>query len=287
MRKYKEAKVVAEIGCNHLGSMDRAKHLIDLAKLCGADYAKFQKRNPEECVPEHLKYQPHPNQIFAHGKTYLEHRKNLEFSIDQHVVLFEHCKSVGIKYSCSVWDITSAREISFLNPEFIKIPSACNHNRKLIEYLISYYQGDIHVSTGMSSHDETANLLRFVLEGDTRRFVMYHCTSMYPCPFEKLHLLDIQDFAQLGQVGLRTGFSNHGYGIAADIAAYTLGAEFIERHFVDDRTIKHTDAAASLEPEGMRRLCRDLKNIRRALTLSPSEPDEVEIQERSKLRVQE
>jgi len=281
------AKVIAEIGCVHLGSMDRAKDLISLAKLCGADYVKFQKRDPDTCVPDSLKNVPHPNQIFSYGKTYLEHRKALELSYDQQYELSEYCKKIGIKYSCSVWDLLSARQIVSLDPEFIKIPSPCNNNIDLIEYLFSHYKGDIHISTGMSSHDEISKLLGFIFDHDPCRFVIYHCTSIYPCPFNKLYLFDIAEYANLNKYGLRTGFSNHGYGIAADIAAYILGAEYIERHFVDDRTIKHTDAAASLEPEGLRKLCRDLKNISCALSHSPFQPDDLELVERKKLRVEE
>lgn len=277
------AKVIAEIGCGHLGSMDRAKELISLAKLCGADYAKFQKRNPEESVPKGLQDKPHPNEKFAYGKTYLEHRKALELTKEQHVVLNDYCNSLGIKYACSVWDMTSAKDIVAINPEFIKIPSACNHDIDLLMYLVSNYKGDIHISTGMSSHEEIRKLLSFALTW-ARRFVIYHCTSLYPCPFEKLHLLDIKRFNELKEYKFRIGFSNHGYGISADIAGYMLGAEYIERHFVDDRTIRHTDAAASLEPEGLRKLCRDLKNVQRALTFSPPEIDELEMVERQKLR---
>jgi len=286
MKEQQEAKVVAEIGCVHLGSMDRAIKLIDLAKICGADYVKFQKRNPEESVPEALKNQPHPNQCFAYGPTYLEHRKALELSAEQHQTLKQYCEKVGIKYAVSVWDITSAKEMIEIGPAFIKIPSACNHNRKLMDHLLQYYTGDIHVSTGMSSHTEINDLVNFMCITDPSKFVLYHCTSIYPCPFEKLHLLDIKELSKLKMKGLRIGFSNHGYGLAADIAAWVLGAEYIERHFVDDRTLKHTDAAASLEPDGLRRVCRDLKAVQRAFTYSPSDPDDLEVVERNKLRVE-
>jgi N-acetylneuraminate synthase len=284
MNQISPAQVIAEVGCVHLGSMDRAKKLISLAKACGADYVKFQKRNPDECVPEHLKNQPHPNQIFAYGKTYLEHRKNLELPIDQHYLLQKYCNDIGIKYACSVWDKTSAIDIISLNPEFIKIPSACNHNRDLIKYILGHFYGDIHISTGMTSLSERTSLVEYLKSLSPKRFVVYHCTSIYPCPFEKLHLLEI---SKLAESGLRVGFSNHGYGIASDIAAWMLGAKYIERHFIDDRTIRHTDASASLEPEGLRKLCRDLNNVYRAMTRSPELPDEQEIAERNKLRVNE
>ncbi len=273
--------VIAEIGCVHLGSMERAKKLIKLATLCEADYVKFQKRNPDESVPENIKNKPHPNKTFAYGETYLEHRKALEFDIEQHKELYSYCKQLGIGYSCSVWDMTSAAQIASLNPDFIKIPSPCNHNREMIKYLLGRFDGDIHISTGMSSKEEKEDLIKFMQSFVIDRFVIYHCTSIYPCPFDKLHLLEI---GRLVDSGFRVGFSNHGYGIAADIAAMMLGSEYIERHFVDDRTLRHTDAAASLEPEGLRKLCRDLKNVSCAIDYAPPYPDEKELTERAKLR---
>jgi len=281
--EYTPAKVVAEIGAVHIGSIDRAKELIKLAALAGADYVKFQKRNPHESVPEKMKYQPHPNSKFAYGETYLEHRLALELSIDAHSELKAYCEQCEIGYACSVWDLTSADEIASLNPDYIKIPSACNANDKLLEFLVSEYQGGIHISTGMILPDERATLLEKISKLKTEnRTVLYHCTSEYPCPFERLYLLEIEKLLW-GPVKI-IGFSNHGYGIAADIVAYTLGARWIERHFVDDRTFPHTDASASLEPDGMRRLCRDLKAIQKVFA-NKNKISQEELEQRNKLRV--
>lgn len=281
---FKNPKVVAELGAVHLGSMDRARNLIRLAKEAGVDFVKFQKRNPHECVPEKIKNLPHPNKDFAYGNTYLEHRLALELTIDQHFELMQHCGLYDVKYSCSVWDMTSAREICSIQPAFIKIPSACNHDLQLINYVIDNFAGDIHISTGLTSKIATFELLKFIMSWPSR-FVVYHCTSIYPCPFDKLNLLEIEELCSLKKTGVRIGFSNHGYGIAADIAAYVLGAEYIERHFIDDRTIRHTDAAASLEFDGMRRLCRDLKNVHTSLTYKPNEIYLEEQKQSDKLRV--
>lgn len=280
----KRPLVVAEIGAVHLGSLQRAKDLARLARLCEADYIKTQKRNPEESTPPHLWNQPHPNAIFAHGKTYLEHRKNLELSIEQHQEFKAYCDQIGIKYASSVWDITSAREIISLQPDFIKVPSACNRHFGIHEILRDEYNGDIHISFGMTTHAEREDVIDF-WRTNSHRVVFYHCTSAYPCPFEKLYLMEIQNLrTSLEPYGFRIGFSNHGYGIAADIAAMTLGAEWIERHFVDDRTLRHTDAAASLESDGLRRVCRDLRNVHRAMLYRPLKLDDLEKEQRDKLR---
>lgn len=283
--KFHKCRVVAEAGCHHLGDMERAKKLIKLARLCEADYIKFQKRNPDESTPEHLKDAPHPNSIFAYGKTYLEHRRNLELSIDQHRELKEYCEYVGIGYSASVWDMTSAHEVISLNPDFIKIGSPSNSNFELISCLYDEFDGHVHISTGMSTKEEIEAIVDLVLRKDgARRTVLYHCTSEYPCPFDRLYLLDIAYLWEKYQShGFEIGFSNHGYGLAADLAGWVLGASWLERHFVDDRTLKHTDAAASLEPDGLRRICRDLRHVWLGMGNKP-DITEVEWEQRKKLR---
>lgn len=284
MMEYGNVQVVAEVGCSHAGSVSRAEELIKLAALAGADYIKFQKRHPPSSVPLKLQNQPHPNERFAYGSTYLEHRMALELDIAEHKRLKAFCESVDIGYSCSVWDVISAREIIGLQPDYIKVPSACNMDTELLSVLSEEYDGDIHISTGMIVFGEKVDLYHLLSELEiANRTVIYHCTSEYPCPFEHLYLLEIPSMKEHLPVK-SVGFSNHGYGIAADIVAYTLGVGWIERHFIDDRTFRHTDAAASLEPDGLRRLCRDLKAVRKALALKGSNITEEELEQRKKLR---
>ncbi len=277
-------KVTAEIGAVHLGSMDRAKELIKLAHLAGADCVKLQKRNPTECVPEHLQKAPHPNQIFSYGATYLEHRQNLELSISQHKELQYYCHDLGIGYAISVFDMTSAQEVTdHLDPLFVKVPSCCNNDRTLIKFLMNT-KSEVHISLGMTNPLESMNLLKFMsdLKFDFSRFLLYHCTSEYPCPMDRLYLNEITRLKTMYPCP-RIGYSNHGKGIATDVAAYIFGAEWIERHFVDDRTFRHTDAASSLEPDGLRRLCRDLKAVYDACQLKVDLSEE-ELEQRTKLR---
>ncbi len=277
------ATVIAEIGCAHIGNIERAKNLARLAAISGANVAKFQKRNPTESTPKELWDKPHPNQLFSYGNTYLEHRQNVELPIEKHAELKTYCESIGIEYATSVWDLTSAKEVIELNPKFIKVPSALNHNYELISYLFERYAGDIHISQGMMSKEERQTFKQFFQNHSSwkNRLVVYHCTSAYPCPFENLYLNEI---ISLEETFPRVGFSNHGYGIAADISALTLGATYFERHFIDDRTFRHTDAAASLEPDGLSRLCRDLKNVTKAFSYKPESLDKLEQEQRSKLR---
>ena len=118
---YDEPKVMAEIGCNHMGSVEIAKELLTLAKEAGCEYGKFQKRCPKELLTKEQYEAPHPNPRNSYGDTYGAHREFLELTVDQHRELLEHCKEIGLGYSCSVWDITSAKEIVSLNPDLIKV----------------------------------------------------------------------------------------------------------------------------------------------------------------------
>lgn len=281
-------RVVAEIGNVHLGSLDRAKELAKLAFLCGADYAKFQKRNPIESVAPELQNQPHPNPHYAYGSTYLEHRQNLELNIEQHVELKKFCEETGIKYAVSVWDVTSAKEvIEKLNPEYIKVPSPCNLNYKLYHTLFYEYSGDVHISTGMTTHEERLKIRDVIYSHNMHhRVVIYHCTSEYPCPFEHLYLNELITLKNhiFKDNPVRLGYSGHNFGISVDVATAMLGVDWIERHFIDDRTVRHQDAAASLEADGLRKLVRDLKNLEKALQYKDGLTDE-EIVQRKKLRV--
>ncbi len=283
----KKARVIAEIGCNHKGDMEIAKELIQMAKVfCKADIVKFQKRNNKELLTDEQYNAPHPNPMHSYGNTYGEHREFLEFSVEQHKELQDYCNVIGIEYSTSVWDLTSAKEIASLNPQLIKIPSACNNNFEMLEWLAKNYQGEIHVSTGMTTKDEIEELIQFFIKHNRNKdLVVYNCTSGYPVPFEDICLLEIRRLIEnYGGKVKEIGFSGHHLGIAVDMAAYTLGATYIERHYTLDRTWKGTDHSASLEPDGLRRLCRDLKAINKALTYKKKDILDIEQIQRDKLK---
>jgi sialic acid synthase len=279
--------LIAEIGCNHKGDMAIAKELITTAALfCKVDAVKFQKRNSKELLSPEQYNAPHPNPANSYGETYGAHREALEFDLDQNRQLKEWCEEMGLVYATSVWDMTSAREITELNPQFIKIPSATNLNTAILDYLCGEYGGEIHLSVGMTTHaEEEAIIERFEKHGRNKDLVLYSCTSGYPVAFEDICLLEITRLREnYGSRVKKIGFSGHHLGIAADIAALALGAEVFERHFTLDRTWKGTDHSASLEPDGMRRLARDLRNVRKSLTYKKDEILEVEAVQRAKLK---
>jgi len=211
---------------------------------------------------------------------------NLEFTIEQHSELNSYCNDQGIKYTTSVWGVSSAKEVISMSPEFIKVPSACTNNMNLLRILRDDYLGDVHVSFGMSTNEEIENAIKFFeASGLGHRLVIYACTSGYPVPFINVHLLEISNLFEKYSNRLKNiGFSGHHLGIAIDNAAYTLGALWIERHFTKDRTWRGTDHAASLEPAGSSKLIRDLNATYNALSLKPTEIVEIEVEQRAKLK---
>ncbi len=285
--EYKSPRVIAEIGCNHKGEMEIAHEMIKMAAIyCKADIVKFQKRCNRELLTPEQYAAPHPNPANSYGKTYGEHREYLEFTVEQHAKLKAWCDELGITYSTSVWDLTSAKEIASLHPELIKIPSACNNHYEMLEWLCENYDGEIHVSLGMTTHEEEEKLIRlFEEKGRNKDLVLYVCTSGYPVPFEDICLLEINRVRDAYADRVKEiGFSGHHLGIAVDIAAYTLGASVVERHYTLDRTWKGTDHAASLEPEGIRKLKRDLMATYKALHYKQEEVLPIEQVQRDKLK---
>lgn len=283
----KPAKVIAEVGCNHKGDMNIAKEMIiTAATFCKADVVKFQKRTNKELLTPEQYAAPHPNPRNSYGNTYGEHREFLELDIIQHHQLKLWCEEFGVEYSTSVWDVTSAKEITSLKPRMIKIPSASNLHWKMFDYLANNFGGEIHISTGMTNQKEIEDILTFFDKYNrTKDIVLYACTSGYPVAFEDICLLEITRLKNLYSSKVKAiGFSGHHLGIAADIGAITLGAEWVERHFTLDRTWKGTDHAASLEPDGMRKLTRNIKNVHKSLQYKKQEILAVEQVQRKKLK---
>ena len=284
---YQKPKVISEIGCNHMGSMDIAKELIDLSKQCGATFAKFQKRNNKELLTEEQYNTPHPVPNNSYGQTYGAHREFLEFNQKQHAELKAYSEKLGIQYSTSVWDLTSAQQIIELNPLLIKVPSACNNNYPMLQALRDLYKGEVHISFGMTTKAEEEEVVKFFEKtGQAKsRLVVYSCTSGYPVPFKDVCLLEINRlYTSFGDRVKEIGFSGHHLGISIDIAAYTLGARWIERHFTKDRTWKGTDHAASLEVPGLQKLVRDLEHNYSALRAKDTEILDIEATQREKLK---
>ena len=287
--KYKSPILIAEIGCNHMGKISLAKEFIDISKkFCDLRYVKFQKRHPKTLLSKKEYNAPHPVPENSFGKTYGKHREKLEFNLKQHKYLKKYCESKKIIYSTSVWDLKSAKEISSINPKFIKIGSATNTNYKVLNYLLKNFQGKIHVSLGMTNKKEEEKLIDlFTKHKRNKDLILYACTSAYPVETKDSCLLEVSRLVEKYKrknLVMDIGFSGHHKGIALDVAAFVLGANYIERHFTLDRTWKGTDHSASLEPDGIRRLKRNLEETFNALKYKDKEILDVEIASRNKLK---
>lgn len=284
---YKEPKVIAEIGCNHMGQMVIAKELICLAKENGAKYVKFQKRNNKELLTEEQYNTPHPVPENSYGNTYGAHREFLEFTTLQHKELKEYCDELGVSYSTSVWDVTSAKEMITFNPEFLKVPSACNNNFDMLKILRDEYIGQVQLSIGMTTKKEVEEIVKFFEETNQAksRLLIYSCTSGYPVPAKDVALLEINWLYENYENRVNEiGFSGHHLGTNLDIAAYTLGARWIERHFTKDKAWKGTDHGASLEPDELKNLVDGLNETFEALHYKKEEILSIEQVQRDKLK---
>mgnify|MGYP003432462273 FL=1 len=284
---YKEPKIIAEIGCNHMGQFEIAKELIDLAKQSGAKYVKFQKRNNKELLTEEQYNAPHPVPENSYGDTYGAHREFLEFNVAQNKELKEYCDSIGMIYSTSVWDVTSAKEMITFNPQFLKVPSACNNNFEMLKVLRDEFKGQVQLSIGMTSKDEVEEIVNFFEETNQAksRLLIYSCTSGYPVPASDVALLEINWLYEKYENRVNEiGFSGHHLGTNLDIAAYTLGAKWIERHFTKDKNWKGTDHGASLEPYELKILVDGLNETFEALNYKKDEILSIEKVQRDKLK---
>lgn len=277
--------IVAEVGCNHMGDMTRAKMLIRSAAACGADIVKFQKRENRLLLTPEEYDAPHPVPKNSYGPTYGAHREFLEFTLLQHKELIEECEKFDIEYCTSVWERHSAWGISQLDGvKHIKIPSACNLDWDIYKELAAF-EGTLHVSLGMTTIDEFEQIDKVLWdmqkENKELKVVMYACTSGYPVEAEESYLYDINSLNEEGYHPV--GYSGHHLGIAIDLAAIGAGATYLERHFTLDRLAKGTDHFASLDVQGLMHLIELVRSVEPALQAKWKMP-EVELVQREKLK---
>jgi N-acetylneuraminate synthase len=246
----RDITTIAEIGINHNGDINIAKRLIDIAKFAGFNFVKFQKRNPEKCVPEHKKNELKDT---PWGKiTYLEYKKKIEFGLEDYIELSNYSKDLGIQFFASVWDLDSAEFMRNFT-DIVKIPSALITDIALLEYCRDHFKYRL-MSTGMSTEDEITAAVR-VFEPH----VIFHCNSSYPARPDELNLRYIE-WLKNKYPKTNIGYSGHEYGIETTYLAVAFGATWIERHVTLEHYMWGSDQYCSLEPEGMIKLVRGLKN---------------------------
>ena len=250
--------IIAEIGINHNGSLELAKKMIDEASKAGCDAVKFQKRTPEICTP---KDQWNIQRDTPWGRmTYINYRKQIEFDFDAYTEIDRYCQEKNIDWFVSCWDEESVDFIEQFNPSIYKLASASLTDFSLIQK-VKATQKPYILSTGMSTMDEIeAAVNKFGIDN----LLIAHATSAYPCPPQELNLKMIDTLAAL-YPETPIGYSGHETGLATTLAAVVMGACFVERHFTLDRAMWGSDQAASVEPQGMHRLVKDIRDIELAM----------------------
>ncbi|HTU27235.1 MAG TPA: N-acetylneuraminate synthase family protein [Pirellulales bacterium] len=249
--------VIAEIGINHNGSLEAAMKLVDMAKQAGCDAVKFQKRTPEKCVPadQRDKMRETPWGYIS----YMEYRHKVEFGREEFERIDNYCRAQKIAWFVSCWDSDSVEFMKQFKTPCIKIPSASLTDRELLESCKASGQA-LMLSTGMSSMDQINAAVKLL---GTERLLLAHATSTYPCPKEQLNLRMMTTLRE--QFSCPIGYSGHEVGLVTTVAAVALGACFVERHITLDRASWGSDQAASIEPQGMRRLVKDIRSIETAM----------------------
>jgi len=244
--------IIAEIGINHNGDVNIAKRLIDVAASFGCDAVKFQKRTVEVVYTKEELAMPRPNPF---GETNGDLKRGLEFKYDEYKQIDEYCKQKGIMWFASCWDEASVDFIEQFNPPCYKISSASLTDDNLLKHTKATRK-PILLSTGMSTVEEIDHAVE-ILGKDN--LVLYHCTSTYPTNEDEINLRAIQYLKN--RYNVPVGFSGHERGIIPSIVAVAHGACSVERHITLDRTMWGSDHAASLEPEGLYRLVRDIRKV--------------------------
>ena len=255
------AYVVAEIGNNHQGDLEKAKALIHAAKECGVDAVKLQKRDNRRLYTRELYDAPYDNE-HSFGATYGEHREALELSASAWLELREFSREEGVTLFATVFDEPSADFLAELGLPAFKIASADLVNTPLLRHVAALGK-PIFLSTGGGTMEDVERAVETILTVN-QELVLMQCTAAYPCDVEELNLGVIETYRERFPE-LVIGLSDHQSGIAMTLVAYMLGARVIEKHFTLDHAWKGSDHAFSLMPEGMRRLVRDLHRVPTAI----------------------
>ena len=253
--------IIAEIGINHNGSLEIAKQLIDEAVAAKASAVKFQKRTPEICVP---KDQWDIMRDTPWGRiTYIDYKRKTEFGIAEYATIDQYCKKQGIDWFVSTWDVEAVDFMERFDTPLYKLASASLTDFPLINRILLTGK-PLMLSTGMSTNKEIEDAVNLVRAFDENYpLLVAHSTSAYPCKPEELNLKMIQTLGDK-YPGLPIGYSGHETGLATTVAAVSLGATFVERHFTLDRAMWGSDHAASVEPQGFQRLVRDIHDVETA-----------------------
>jgi len=281
----KKTYIIAEIGINHNGDLKNALRLIDIAAAAVCDAVKFQKRNPDVCVPEHQK---NIMRDTPWGQmTYLDYKYKVEFEKAEYDVIDAHCKAHGIEWSASPWDMDSLEFLNKYDVPFLKVPSAMLTNDELLEGCVASGKRVIF-STGMSTKEEIDHAVMVLrkaklVHNNPNKIGLLHCNSTYPAPINELNLSGLKTL-QAEYPDFEIGYSGHEFRLGTTVAAVYLGASIIERHITLDRQMWGSDHLASVEPQGLFKLVSGIRELEEAFGDGVIRVTESEKPVRAKLR---
>ena len=267
--------VIGEIGINHNGSMKNVKKLINIASMYGCDAVKFQKRTIDIVYTKEELAMPRQS-VF--GTTNGDLKRGLEFGYEEYKEIDEYCKNIGILWFASEWDKLSVDFTEQFDVCAHKVSSACLTDIELLKHMKSTGK-PILISTGMSTYDEIDRAIDTIGLDNT---VLLHCTSTYPCENNEINLNVIPNLIK--RYDCPIGYSGHEKGILPSAMAVMLGACVVERHITIDRTMWGSDQAASLEPEGLRKMIRDVRSVKSIMGDGIKKVYDSELPIRKKLR---
>jgi N-acetylneuraminate synthase/sialic acid synthase len=253
--------VIAEIGHNHQGSLEKARELFREARLAGADAVKLQKRNNRGLYTAAAYNKPYDNEN-SFGSTYGEHREFLEFGLNEYRDLQAYARELEVDFFATAFDQASAEFLAALDVPAFKIASGDLKSTPLLQHVARYGKPMI-ISTGGAELDDVKRAYDAIMPINTQLAIL-QCTAGYPAAFEELDLQVIATYRETFPDAV-VGFSSHDNGIAMPVAAYMLGARIVEKHFTLNRAMKGTDHAFSLEPVGLRKMVRDLERTHKAM----------------------
>lgn len=268
--------IIAEAGVNHNGSIELAFKLIDAANEADVDAVKFQSFKADKLVSSKAEKADYQKQTTRSSETQFEMVKKLELSLEDHKRLIEYCNETGIQFLSSPFDLDSIDLLNELGLEIFKIPSGEIIN---LPYLrkIGKLNKNVILSTGMSDLGEIEEALDVLTESgtDINKITVLHCNTEYPTPFEDVNLKAMLTIKNC--FGVRVGYSDHTPDIEVPIAAVSLGAEIVEKHFTLDRSMEGPDHKASLEPDELKNMVSAIRNIEKALGNGIKKPSKSEL----------
>ena len=244
--------IIGEIGINHNGDLKIAKQLIDLAKECGCDAVKFQKRNIDKVYTNEYLNSPRDS---PWGKTQRAQKLGLEFGKEEYDEIDKYCKEKNIDWFASAWDVDSQIFLEKYNCKYNKIASPMLTNIEFLKYVASLKKPTI-ISTGMSKLNDIDNVVNIFISHNCP-YILMHCTSIYPCPIDKCNLNMIKTLKE--RYDCPVGYSGHSPGVIDSYIATSLGAEFIEKHITLNRAMYGSDQSASLERHGLKLTVKNCK----------------------------